>query len=147
MHNTQIWHDIRITASPGAIYAAITDAKQLGRWWIPDTRGESRVGKSLEFWFSPTASQVMEVVELKPGELVRWRDAAGPMDDWSGTEVEFKIMPRGERTSLQLRHHGWTEIAEGFPYYSLSWAVYLTSLKDLLQSGEGHPFPNKWADG
>jgi len=147
MESAQIWHEIRIKASPDAIFSALTEPQKLGRWWIPDTRGESSVGKSLAFWFSPTASQVMDVVELKPGDLVRWRAAAGPMSDWAGTEVEFKIVPRGELTGLQIRHHGWKEIADGFPYYSLSWAVYLTSLKDFLQSGVGSPFPNKWADG
>jgi hypothetical protein len=26
----------------------------------------------------------------------------------------------------------------------MSWAVFLLSLKQLLEEGEGFPFPNKW---
>ena len=147
MAEAQIWHEVRMKATPAAVYEAITSPRRLAAWWIPDTRGESTVGGELQFWFAPTMSMTMRVVELEPDRLVRWRSVGGPLPDWADTEVEFKIIPQGERIALQLRHHGWREIAEGFPYYSFSWAVYLASLKDLVQTGEGHPFPNRWAGG
>jgi uncharacterized protein YndB with AHSA1/START domain len=51
MANNEIWHRVEIKASPGARYQALTDVKKLAQWWIHDTRGESKTGKTLEFWF------------------------------------------------------------------------------------------------
>ena len=140
----EIHHEVRIRATPAAIYRALTDVQQLGAWWIPDTRGESKPGATLEFWFNPTAHQDLRVAALEPDRLVRWQALAADLSDWAGTEIEFRIVPGEAETRLQFRHFGWRHAVERFPYYSLSWAVFLLSLKDLLEKGQGHPFPNAW---
>jgi len=42
--NHEIRHEVGIKAAPAALYHALTDAKQLALWWIPDTRGTSAPG-------------------------------------------------------------------------------------------------------
>jgi uncharacterized protein YndB with AHSA1/START domain len=142
--NHEIRHEVRIKGRPEAVYQALTDAKKLAQWWIPDTRGESRTGETLEFWVGASACQAMRVTALETNELVRWQAIDSDLSDWAGTEVEFKIFPRGDRTHVQFRHSGWRGDVALFPYYSMSWAVFLISLKALLEKGKGHPFPNEW---
>jgi uncharacterized protein YndB with AHSA1/START domain len=144
MANKEIWHEVRIKSSPAAVYRALTDVKKLAQWWIPDTRGKSRTGENLEFWFGESACQVMQVAALEANKLVQWRAIDTDLSDWAGTEVEFKIFPHDGRTDVQFRHAGWRGDIAAFPYYSMSWAVFLLSLKELLEKGKGRPFPNEW---
>jgi uncharacterized protein YndB with AHSA1/START domain len=146
MGNNEIWHEVRIKASPQAVYQALTDVNKLAQWWIPDTRGESAIGKTLEFWFGADSLQAMRVAALETNRLVRWQATDSDLSDWAGTEVEFKIFPRNDRTCVHLRHSGYRAGVEAFPYYSMSWAVFLISLKELLEKGKGHPFPSDWID-
>lgn len=140
----EIRHDVPLNASPAAIFEAVTDVKRLAQWWIPDTRGQSAIGTTLEFRFSETGCQLMRVVALSPNEFVRWEATGEDAGDWVGTFVEFRIVQTENQTLLRFRHAGWRGDVERFPYYSFSWAVFLISLKDLLERGKGHPFPNDW---
>jgi uncharacterized protein YndB with AHSA1/START domain len=140
----EIRHELGIKASPAAVYEALTDVRKLGQWWIPDTRGESKTGKSLEFWFGESACQTMEVRDLQADRLVRWAPTEKGMADWRGTEIEFAISPIADGSSLHFRHSNWRDSEGCFAYCSLSWAVFLLSLRDLLEKGEGYPFPNQW---
>jgi uncharacterized protein YndB with AHSA1/START domain len=141
----EIRHEIPIKTSPQELYRALTDPRRLGQWWIPDTRGESKPGNVLEFWFGGDACQAMRVKALETDSRVCWQAVESDLSDWAGTEVEFVIQPQdAARSRLQFRHSGWQGEAERFPYYSTSWAIFLVSLKDLLETGQGHPFPNAW---
>jgi len=140
----EIRHELAIKAPPAALYEALTDVKKLGQWWIPDTRGESKTGKTLEFWFGEQSCQAMQVASLEADRLVRWKPAEKGMSDWRGTEIEFAISPKNDGSILHFRHSKWRDSEGCFAYCSLSWAVFLLSLKDLLEKGRGHPFPNEW---
>jgi hypothetical protein len=59
---------------------------------------------------------------------------------------EFSVSHRDGRTHVQLRHSGWSDTVTDLRYYSMSWAAFLASLKDLLEKGQGHPFPNPWVN-
>lgn len=143
MSNFPIWHEIRIKAPPAAVYEALTDPRKIALWWIPDTRGESALGNTLEFRIGDVC-QPMQVTALEPCRRVAWRASGIGLDDWTGTEVEFLLLAGKDRTDVQLRHSGWSEGVARRPYYSMSWAAYLASLKEFLEIGRGHPFPNPW---
>src|SRR5579875_487430 len=142
MPSREIWHEIRINASPRDIYEAVTGVERLAHWWTTDTRGQSDVGKRLEFWFSRSrASAIMEVTALQPYELVQWRVIDGSAAEWIGTELEFKIFPDQGRTVLHFRHSNWDPEAKMFPECSLTWALFLVSLKEFVETGKGRPYP------
>ncbi|MGA9752186.1 MAG: SRPBCC domain-containing protein [Acidobacteriota bacterium] len=92
MGTYSIRHEVGIKASPEAVYGALTEVKKLAAWWTSDSRGDgSKVGGVLEFWFGDFC-QKFEVVELRPGELVRWKgDREEGVEEWSGTEVSFAL--------------------------------------------------------
>jgi len=145
MSSNQIWHEIRIRAAPRTVFEALTDARKLAQWWIPDVRGESKPGSLLEFRIGEF-SQPMLVAALEPDRLVRWVPTDKGLPDWRGTQIEFTLLQKESRTYLHLRHSAWRNDVAEFPYYSMSWAAFLASLKELLQEGRGHPFPNPWVN-
>jgi hypothetical protein len=143
MDTYSIRHEIGITAPPGAVYQALTDTKKLAGWWTSDTRGDgSKVGGVLEFWFGEYCKK-FEVAELKQDTLVRWK-ALGKdrLDEWDGTEIAFSLRAGEKQCYVDFSHSGWRGEDGVFPHCSTKWAVFLLSLKDLLEKGEGHPAPD-----
>ena len=136
----EIWHEIMIKASPNEVYQALTDVKKLAHWWTTDTRGESKTGKELEFCFDEFC-QPIEVTTLKANKLVQWHVPNRGLPDWADTEIEFKISREDGQTLLQFRHSNWREDAKIFPQCSLDWAIFLQSLKGLVETGRGRPYP------
>jgi uncharacterized protein YndB with AHSA1/START domain len=137
----EIWHEVRIKAPPSEVYQALTDVKKLAHWWTTVTRGESAVGKTLEFSFYGQYVKEMVVTALKADELVRWRATERSTPDWVDTEIEWKIFRQGNLTFLHLRHSKWREDANAFAQTSMHWAVFLLSLKEFVETGKGRPHP------
>ncbi len=86
---TDIHHRIGvISPSTRPVYDALTTTEGLSAWWTSDTSGDPRVGGTIAFRF-PQGGFDMEVVELTPGELVRWRVTDGP-PEWIGTFIDWR---------------------------------------------------------
>lgn len=141
MATREIWHEILVDAAPSELYDALVQIPKLAHWWTTDVRGESAVGKRVEFWFSGFQGAVMEVTELRAGEAVCWRVVAGGATDWLGTDLEFRILPDAHRSLLHFRHSRWPQDARSFPHCSLGWAIFLISLKEFVETGKGRPHP------
>lgn len=137
----EIWHEIHINASPDKVYQALANARQLAHWWTTDVRGESAVGKKLEFWFSGRRAAEMVVTALSPDEFVQWRVTDRSVPEWVNTELEFRIFRQSDRAILHLRHSKWREDAKMFPECSMHWAIYLLSIKEFVETGKGRPHP------
>ena len=119
MATREIWREILIKASSSAVYEAVTEAKKLVHWWTTGARGESAIGKRVEFWFGEFCAGEMEVTVRKPHELVRWHVTPKAASDWVDTEVELKIFRVDKQTVLHFRHSNWHEGAKMFPHCSL----------------------------
>ena len=143
MNTYEILHHVGIKASAKEVYQALTETKKLAGWWTTDTRGDgTKVGATLEFWFGEHC-QKFEVVELKADKLVRWKaPKGGAMDEWSGTEITFSLDTDDHQCWVAFSHSGWREKDGFFAHCSTKWAVFMLSLKDLLEKGKGQPAPN-----
>ena len=141
MKGREIWHEIIISASPSALYQALTDVKKLAHWWTIETKGESAVGGKLEFWFYGKYVKEMVVTALKVDELVRWRATDRSDSEWVDTEIEWKIFREDDLTFLHLRHSNWRDDAKFFPRTSTHWVLFLLSLKEFVETGKGRPHP------
>ena len=141
MNTYTIRHEVGIKASPETVYQALTDTNKLAGWWMSDTRGKgSKVGDVLEFW-AGDSSKTFEVAELQPDKLVRWKCKKGP-EEWVGTEVAFDLSADEKQCWVRFNHSGWGRDTGILPHTSTKWAVFMLSLKDLLEKGKGHPYPN-----
>ncbi|SCF72966.1 SRPBCC domain-containing protein [Streptomyces sp. Ncost-T10-10d] len=125
-------------SSPEQVYDALTTLDGLSGWWTEKTSGETDVGGVIEFRFGPGGVD-MKVAELDPGRLVRW-DVVEPQE-WIGTSVQWDLRQDGDYTIVLFKHEGWREPVEFMHHCSTKWAVFLMSLKQLLETGEGTPEP------
>jgi len=137
-----ILHKVGIrSSSPNDVYKALTTLEGLSAWWTTDTQGESQVGGMLRFRFGSGGFD-MKVLEQQSGRRVLWQVVEGPAE-WIGTTISFDLEQRGDWTIVLFRHEAWKQPVEFMHHCSTKWAVFLLSLKSLLETGKGTPWPNE----
>ena len=140
-----ILHRVGIKSSPDDVYKALTAREGLANWWTNNTQGESKVGGLLKFRFSVNGTEIggfdMKVLELQPTKRVFWQVVGGP-EEWIGTKVSWELKQEGEYTIVLFRHQDWKEPVEFMYHCSTKWAIFLMSLKSLVETGKGAPSPD-----
>ena len=140
-----ILHRVGIKASLDEVYRALATREGLAGWWTTNTRGESTVGKVLTFRFSADGKELggfdMKVLELTPGARVLWQVVEGPAE-WIGTRISFDLSQAGDFVVVLFKHQDWKEPVEFMHHCSTKWAIFLMSLKSLIETGKGAPSPN-----
>ncbi len=137
-----ILHKVGIkSSSPNDVYKALTTLPGLSAWWTTNTQGESKVGGALQFRFGAGGFD-MKVLELHPAERVLWQVVDGP-EEWIGTKVSFDLKQEGDWAIVLFKHQGWKAPVEFMHHCGTKWAVFLLSLKSLLETRKGAPWPNE----
>lgn len=140
-----ILHRVGIKASVDAVYKALTTRAGLAAWWTDNTQGEGKEGGAIHFRFSAGGAEIggfdMKVLELDPGRRVLWQVVEGPAE-WIGTRIGFDLKQSGDHAIVLFKHQGWKEPVEFMHHCSTKWAIYLMSLKSLVETGKGTPNPN-----
>lgn len=140
-----IVHRVGIRSTPDAVYKALATRQGVAGWWTDDTTGESRVGGTLRVRFTSGGVEIgdmtMKLVELRPAELVLWEVASGPAE-WLGTTIRFELKQEDEHCIVLFSHEGWEERVEFMHHCSTKWAIFLMSLKSLVETGKGLPSPH-----
>jgi uncharacterized protein YndB with AHSA1/START domain len=139
-----ILHRVGIKASADAVYQALATRDGLAGWWTDDTRGDSKVGGTLVFRFSNDGQDMggfqMRVLELDPARRVRWQVVDGP-EEWIDTRVGFELKQEDDYCIVLFKHQDWKEPVEFMHHCSTKWAIFLMSLKSLVETGKGAPSP------
>jgi len=137
-----ILHKVGIkAASPDVAYQALTTLDGLSGWWTTNTQGDTKVGGVLQFRFGAGGFD-MKVLELDPGKRVLWQVIDGPKE-WIGTKISWDLRREDDWTIILFKHQGWKEPVEFMHHCSTKWGVFLISLKSLLETGKGGPWPNE----
>ena len=135
-----ILNKVEIKSSPNETYRALTTLEGLSGWWTTDTQGDCSVGGVIRFRFGKGGMD-MKVLELEPAKRVLWQVVEGPKD-WIGTEVSFDLRRDGDFTAVLFKHRGWKEPVESMYHCTTKWALFLMSMKSLVETGKGAPFPD-----
>jgi uncharacterized protein YndB with AHSA1/START domain len=136
-----ILHRVGIRSPLDAVYRALATRDGLAAWWTNDTRGSSEVDGILEFRFGPGGGFDMKVLELAPDKRVLWKVVDGPKE-WIGTKIRFDLRQEDDFTIVTFKHEGWKEPVEFMHHCSTKWALFLVSLKSLVETGRGAPHPH-----
>ena len=132
-----ILHRVGIVAPREKVYTALTTVEGLSGWWTSET---TEAGL-LEFRFGELGGFDMKIVDLQLNERVQWEVVGGP-EEWIGTTITFDLRQDGEWTILLFAHAGWREPVEFMSHCSTKWAIFLMSLKALVETGTGAPHPD-----
>lgn len=136
-----ILHRVGIRSSPADAFRVLTAREGLAGWWTTDTQGDGKVGSVIRFRFGERGGFDMKVLELEPRKRVLWQVVDGPKE-WIGTRVSFELTQDQDYTILLFKHLGWKEPVEFMYHCSTKWAIFLMSLKALVETGKGRPFPD-----
>jgi uncharacterized protein YndB with AHSA1/START domain len=136
-----ILHRVGIKSSLDKVYKALATVEGLAGWWTDDTRGESKVGGVIHFQFGERGFFDMKVLELQPATRVLWQVVDGP-EEWIGTKVSWELRQEKDYIIILFKHQGWKEPIEFMHHCSTKWGIFLMSLKSLVETGKGAPYPN-----
>ena len=140
-----IIHRIGIKAPITHVYNAITTIEGLSHWWTRDTEGIPETGGTIKFTFRTMQGDLlgemsMLVSETTDQKHVSWVCTDGP-GEWIGTNITFDLSMHDDQTILLFGHRNWREAVEFMAHCSMKWAVFLLSLRDYVETGEGKPSP------
>jgi uncharacterized protein YndB with AHSA1/START domain len=135
----QIDHEIKIAATPEAVYDALTTLDGVRGWQTPTAEGTGEVGSEWIFGFADHPEFAWQVVSSeRPNNLV-WRCTRGPGDS-VGTTVTFTLSTSAdERTLVEHVHGGWPGTHGNFRKCNTTWGVLLHHLRDYVESGVAAP--------
>jgi uncharacterized protein YndB with AHSA1/START domain len=131
-----ILHRIGVDAPLAEVFRALSTIDGLQHWWVGETAGDTNSGGVINFGFCR-----MKVIDSKPDALVHWQCTSGP-DEWVGTEVFIRLVWKEGQTFVLFTHAGWKEPVEFMHHCSTKWATFLLSLRDFIETGNGHPTPH-----
>ena len=83
----------------------------------------------------------MKVLELQPAKRCVWQVVDGP-EEWIGTTVSWDLKQDDDYATVLFKHQGWKEPVDFMHHCSTKWAIFLMSLKSLVETGKGAPSPN-----
>jgi len=127
-----IYHDLVINCSIEELYATISTPKGLNIWWTKSSEGEAAMGNTYRFYFAPEYDWYGEVIGLSETHISYRMTQAD--EDWTGTEISFRIISENEGKQLmRFEHIKWKEINDHFRTTSFCWASYLTTMKTYLE--------------
>ena len=140
-----IIHRVGIKGPAKKVYDAVSTAEGVAGWWTETTTGAARAGGKVNVRFlrkdgTEIGKMDFEMTKLEPNR-VQWRILAGP-PEWIGTDVTFDLVQDGDMTIVIFGHRGWKEEVEFMAHCSMKWAVFLLSLRDLVETGRGKPSPH-----
>ena len=135
-----------VEQTPEEVFAAIMDVRA---WWTGEVEGyATAVGDEFAYRHPPQHYSLQRVMTVEPGRRVIWRVIDSHLSftsepaEWTGSEIEFVIVPGDEGTELRFTHIGLVPDVECFGACSTAWLHYINaSLRSLITTGVGLPDP------
>jgi uncharacterized protein YndB with AHSA1/START domain/DNA-binding transcriptional ArsR family regulator len=132
---------VYIRTTPEQLWQAITDPEFTSRYFHR-SRVESnwRAGDLVKYWIDQDVAVAGEVVYADPPKrlVTTWsfRRNARYRDD-PPSRVTWEIEPHGDTCKLTLVHDDFPGETETYRSVGSGWSLVLSSLKSLLETGEG----------
>lgn len=135
---------IDVAATPRRAWEAILDPRA---WWGAGIEGRAdRLGEEWTYRYKDLHHSRQRTVELEPERRIVWRVVDSALTfiedrtEWTGTEIVFDIVPKGDRTEIVFTHVGIRPAVECYAICSDAWTGLITgSLRDLIETGSGDP--------
>jgi len=125
----QIEKEILIDAPLPEVWRALTDAKELARWFPLEARVTPGQGGKIFLSWGPGCEGEAEIVKWEPGKALAWKDQFAL--------VEWTLEQRGGKTLVRLLQSAFTGDVdwenEWFDSSSYGWGFMLLSLQFALE--------------
>ena len=147
-----------LDAPVDVVWRALTDPKELVRWFPTDASIEPRLGGAFTIAWEGKWQWEMTITDWQPMSRLRMVDRNARPFDASGEPIrdaaptalalEITLEARGDKTTLRLVHSGfghggsWDDEVDGV---TLGWQVELRGLRHYLAHHRGHDRAVAWA--
>ena len=133
MTATTIQKSIYLPTDRASVWAWLTNAEKLGRWFHP---AQEDLSKGAEYLLTSQKDGDRmcwgKVQEMRPVEYMRWSFTVGPANGAMST-VEWELSDAPGGTRLSLTHSGLPDSADGFDLVlalDKGWHGFLSSLRE-----------------
>lgn len=135
---------IAVDQTPEEVFKAINNVRG---WWSESVDGNTdRLNEEFLYYYKDVHISKMKIVELVPGKKVVWRVLDNRFNftedkaEWTGNEIVFDILKKGDKTELQFTQVGLVPEYECYNVCRDAWTSYIQgSLKDLITTEKGKP--------
>jgi len=138
---SSIKDEIRIQATAGKAYEALTRQAGYRGWWNAAGEVAEKVGGEAKLHFVKDGQPVnmtFRIDEMTANERVRWTCVAHDMPSWVGTTLTWQMKQSGDAVVVSLDHSGWKDAAP--EPVAQGWRHFLGSMKSYLETGTGQPW-------
>jgi len=136
----KVKHRVGIEGSVDAIYGCLTTNNGLSGWWATSSVGTAEEGKEIELDFSNLAVLCFRYEKLDLNEVVKMKCVSGP-GPWQDSELLFELQNSVDQVFVTLTYQNDKSNEDDFMYFCTKWPMYLLSLKELIETGRGKPYP------
>ena len=139
MKNQDIQKTINIKTSAENVFKAITDEKELQKWWVDVPKLEQKVGGTLEFKFLKENSKRLQkdyvvkgkVLEIIPNKklVYTWNPVDEP--ELAGSVVTWSLQEDSDQTKVSVVHSG-LDNCKNYDLLLESWSYFISRLSNLF---------------
>jgi uncharacterized protein YndB with AHSA1/START domain len=141
MNPNSIQKSIEVDATPESAFHAISDERELQKWWVDVPKLEKSVGGAILFRFLKENSPILEKDFVIEGEILEiipnqkfsytWK----PVDDpnYPNTTVTWIIESINNKTKVTVLHSG-LENTKDFSHLNEGWGYFINRLGNILNS-------------
>lgn len=138
----RVRHRIGVAGDIGQIYRAMHEPSGLASWWASAADGTPEVEQLLNLHFAALTTLTFEVLALEQDLRICLHCVAGP-GPWQGSELEFTFKEDEKQVWVGLVHENKSVSEDDFVYFSTKWPSYLLSLRNLIETATGTPYPRE----
>jgi uncharacterized protein YndB with AHSA1/START domain len=134
----EVVKDAVIAATPGEVWQALTDARELTRWFPVEARVDPGLGGSIWLSWGEGAGGEAPITAWEPGRRFAWTETRGPVK----IAVDFHLEGRDGGTVVRLVQSGFgdgPEWDDEFHMVTGGWAYFIAHLKWYLERHRGTP--------
>lgn len=136
----KVKHQVGIAGTITSLYNNLTTNEGLSAWWATSASGTTAVGSEIQLEFLNLAVLCFQYQQLDDNKKVSLKCVSCP-GSWQDSTLVFELYQEDDQVFVTLTHQNEKSTEEDFLYFSTKWAIYLMSLKDLVETGKGRPYP------
>jgi len=139
MNNPDIQKTISIKTSPYKVFKAITDEKELQKWWVDVPRLEQKVGGTLEFKFLKEKSERLQkdyvvkgkILEIIPNKKLSY--TWNPVDEpeLADSVVTWSLQEDSNQIKVTVIHSG-LENCKSYDLLLEGWSYFISRLGNMF---------------
>ncbi len=137
----KVRHQVGIDGTIEKVFSTLTTSQGFVGWWASSAKIVPEIGGKIALTFDNLTTLYFVYQDIIENGKVAILCTEGP-GAWQGSELLFELIQASNQVYLTLTHTNETSSEDDFLYFNTKWPCYLLSLKSLVETAKGRPYPN-----